>query len=186
MKLSFKAQHLRRYKEIVQLLFRYGNTDLVAQAGLEEELGESEALPQRNGTPTPDDLANDLKRMGPTFIKLGQVLSTRPDLLPDAYLKALARLQDNVQPFPFEEVERIVQAELGVRISKAFAEFDPNPIAAASLAQVHRARLRNWREVVVKVQRPDVRKQIAEDVEVLEELVGFLDAHTELLTLSTG
>jgi predicted unusual protein kinase regulating ubiquinone biosynthesis (AarF/ABC1/UbiB family) len=178
MKLSLKPQHLRRYKEIAQLLFRYANADLVEQFGLQDALTEREPT-QDDRSPKPEDLARDLEAMGPTFIKLGQVLSTRPDLLPDAYLRALARLQDKVQPFPYEEVERIVQSELGIRVSKAFLEFDPTPMAAASLAQVHRARLRNWREVVVKVQRPDVRKQIGEDVEVLEEIVSFLDQHTE-------
>jgi ubiquinone biosynthesis protein len=181
MKLSLKPQHLRRYHEIARLLYRYANTDLVGQFGLD---ADALAPPQNtdtpdHGSPGPEDLAKDLEKMGPTFIKLGQVLSTRADLLPDAYLKALARLQDDVQPFPYEEVERIVQTELGVRISKAFLEFDPIPIAAASLAQVHRAKLRNYRDVVVKVQRPAVRQQIAEDVEVLEEIVCFLHQHTE-------
>ena len=113
-------------------------------------------------------------------MKLGQVLSGRPDLLPDAYLKALARLQDKVKPFSYEEVEQIVSTELGVRISKAFSRFDPVPIAAASLGQVHSAALRDGRLVVVKVQRPNIRKQIAEDFEVLAQIAEFFDAHTEL------
>src|ERR1041384_5173590 len=178
MKLSLKPQHLRRYKEIARLLYRYANRDMVEQFGLAEALAEEDG-PVADTSPQPAELANDLEAMGPTFVKLGQVLSTRPDLLPDAYLKALARLQDKVQPFPYEDVEKIVHAELGVRISKAFLEFDPIPIAAASLAQVHRARLRNWREVVVKVQRPDVRKQISEDMEVVDEIVSFLDQYTQ-------
>jgi predicted unusual protein kinase regulating ubiquinone biosynthesis (AarF/ABC1/UbiB family) len=99
-------------------------------------------------------------------------------LLPDAYLKALARLQDNVKPFSYAEVEEVVMAELGVRVSKAFSRFDVEPVAAASLGQVHRAALRDGREVVVKVQRPNIRQQIAEDFEVLEQIAGFLDAHT--------
>ena len=117
--------------------------------------------------------------MGPTYVKLGQLLSSRSDLLPEPYLKALARLQDKVKPFPYEEVEQIILTELGVRISKAFSRFDEKPMAAASLGQVHRAALRDGREVVVKVQRPDIRKQIAEDFEVLEEIAEFFDAHTE-------
>lgn len=179
MKISLKPQHLRRYKEIARLLFKYANRETVGSLGLEEALVDAEPAGRPHVSTKPEDLAKDLEAMGPTFIKLGQILSTRPDLLPDPYLKALARLQDQVQPFPYEEVERIVQSELGVRISKAFTEFDPNPIAAASLAQVHRARLRDSREVVVKVQRPEVRKQIAEDFEVLDEIVSFLDQHTQ-------
>src|SRR6185369_14561740 len=104
----------------------------------------------------------------------------RPDLLPDPYLKALARLQDKVKPFSFAEVEEIVTSELGARISKAFSRFDPEPIAAASLGQVHAAALRDGRPVVVKVQRPHIAKQIADDFEVLAEIAEFLDTHTEL------
>src|SRR6185436_17129138 len=109
-------------------------------------------------------LPDDLEKMSPTFVKLGQLLSTRSDLLPPVYTEALARLQDKVEPFPFEEVERIVESELGVRISKAFAEFETRPIAAASLGQVHRARMRDGRPVAVKVQRPNIRNQVLEEL----------------------
>jgi len=111
---------------------------------------------------------------------LGQLLSTRADLLPGPYLEALSRLQDHIEPFPYEEVERIVSGELGVRISKAFADFDPAPLAAASLAQVHKAHMRDGRAVVVKVQRPDIRDLIVGDLEALGEIAHFLDQHTEL------
>src|SRR5208283_1928166 len=93
---------------------------------------------------------------------------------------ALARLQDKVKLFAYEEVEQLVMAELGVRVSKAFSRFDTEPIAAASLGQVHLAALRDGRQVVVKVQRPDIRRQIAEDFEVMAEIAGFLDEHTEI------
>jgi predicted unusual protein kinase regulating ubiquinone biosynthesis (AarF/ABC1/UbiB family) len=125
-------------------------------------------------------LAADLEKLGPTFIKLGQLLSTRADLLPAPYLEALSRLQDQIEPFPFAEVDQIVSAELGVRLSKAFAEFHTQPLAAASLGQVHLARMRDGREVVVKVQRPNIREQIVEDLDALGEIAHFLDAHTEL------
>src|SRR6185295_11370261 len=88
--------------------------------------------------------------------------------------------QDRVEPFAYEEVDRIVSGEIGVRISKAFADFDPQPLAAASLAQVHRASMRDGREVVVKVQRPNIREQIIEDLEALGQMAQFLDTHTEL------
>jgi len=125
-------------------------------------------------------LANDLEEMGPAYVKLGQVLSSRPDLLPPRYTKALARLQDDVQPFSFEEVSVIVEAELGARISKAFATFDPEPLAAASLGQVHAATLRDGRPVVVKVQRPEVAQQVAEEFQELARLADFLDAHADV------
>jgi predicted unusual protein kinase regulating ubiquinone biosynthesis (AarF/ABC1/UbiB family) len=145
-----------------------------------ESLAGAGALPSKPGEPRPDELADDLEKMGPTFVKLGQLLSSRPDLLPEPYLKALSRLQDKVKPFPYADVERIVAGELGTRISKAFSFFEEQQMAAASLGQVHRAALRDGRPVVVKVQRPDIRTQIAEDFEALEEIAAFFDEHTDV------
>jgi len=161
------------------LLVKYGRSDLVKQAGLEDSI-ELDETQLETVMPKAEELAADLEALGPTFIKLGQLLSTRADLLPAPYLEALTRLQDQIEPFPYEEVDRIVSGELGVRISKAFAEFDPQPLAAASLAQVHRGYMRDGRAVVVKVQRPNIREQIVEDLESLEEFAQFMDAHTEL------
>jgi len=177
--MHFKTKHLPRYKEIGRLFWRHGRSDLFRQLTQISELNDETYVPDGK-SPTPEDLAADLEAMGPTFVKLGQILSSRSDLLPEPYLKALSRLQDNVGPFDYAEVERIVQSELGVRLSKAFLEFDTKPIAAASLGQVHRAVLRDGREVAVKVQRPDIRKQIAEDLEVLEEIATFADEHTQI------
>jgi predicted unusual protein kinase regulating ubiquinone biosynthesis (AarF/ABC1/UbiB family) len=118
--------------------------------------------------------------MGPTYIKLGQLLSTRVDLLPPAYTEALTRLQDRVDPFPFEDVRQIVEDELGVTIRNAFSSFDEEPIAAASLGQVHRATLRSGREVVVKVQRPGIRETVRDDMEALGRLADFADRHTDV------
>ncbi len=174
MNLSLKPSHLKRYKEIALLFGKYVNPDLAKQfnqrATLLDDLPEVEAQ-------APQELTNELERMGPTFVKLGQILSSRADLLPRPYLDALSRLQDKVKPFSFAEVEDIISSELGGRISKLFQEFDAEPLAAASLGQVHRATLRSGKKVVVKVQRPGIRKQIAEDLEVLEELTNFLDEH---------
>jgi predicted unusual protein kinase regulating ubiquinone biosynthesis (AarF/ABC1/UbiB family) len=116
--------------------------------------------------------------MGPTFIKLGQVLSTHTDLFPQSYLEALSRLQDNVEPFSFAEVEEIVSSELGFKISKGFEFFEAEPIAAASLGQVHRAVTISGTPVAVKVQRPGIRKLIAEDLEALYEIANFLQNST--------
>ena len=126
------------------------------------------------------ELADDLEAMGPTFVKVGQFLSTRGDLLPPAYIEALARLQDRVEPFRFAEVEVIVSEQLGVRISKAFSWFEERPVAAASLGQVHRAELRSGRVVAVKVQRPGIREQILEDLDALGEIARFVDRHSSL------
>ncbi|MEO6002637.1 MAG: AarF/UbiB family protein [Opitutus sp.] len=179
MKLS--AAHLKRYKEIAGILWKYGRSDLAQQMAAQEELGTDAApIPPSTGSATPDQLADDLEAMGPTYVKIGQVLAGRPDLLPQVYLQALARLQDRVKPFPFADVEQTIISELGVRISKAFSRFDAEPIAAASLGQVHYAELRDGRPVVVKVQRPNIRTQIAEDFEVLAEIAEFFDQHTDI------
>ena len=179
MVVSLKPERLKRYKDVAMLLIKYGRSDLISVAGLEGSVLPDEIAAESEVAPA-EDLAKDLEKLGPTFIKLGQLLSTRPDLLPGPYLEALERLQDHIEPFPYEEVERIVSGELGVRISKAFADFDPVPLAAASLAQVHRAEMRDGREVVVKVQRPDIREVIVSDLEALGEIAHFLDQHTEL------
>ena len=177
MGISLKPQHLKRYKDIAWLLMKYGRSDLVKSAGLDALDQPSPGA--QTAPPEARELADDLEKLGPTFVKLGQLLSTRPDVLPPAYLVALARLQDKVEPFAFDEVERIVNAELGARMSKAFADFDPVPMAAASLGQVHRAALRDGRLVAVKVQRPGVREQVAADLEALADIAQFMDAHTE-------
>ena len=179
MVVSLKPERLKRYKDVAMLLIKYGRSDLISAAGLEGSVLPDEIAAETETAPA-EELAKDLERLGPTFIKLGQLLSTRADLLPGPYLDALARLQDQIEPFPYEEVERIVSGELGVRLSKAFAEFEPSPLAAASLSQVHRAYMRDGRAVVVKVQRPDIRDLIVGDLEALGEIAYFLDQHTEL------
>ncbi|HYG65541.1 MAG TPA: AarF/ABC1/UbiB kinase family protein [Thermoanaerobaculia bacterium] len=180
MALLLKAEHLKRYKDLTRLLFKYGRGDL-AQAATRDPLLAEEDLGATSTTPgQPEQLAADLEALGPTFIKLGQLLSTRSDLLPAPYIDALARLQDNVEPFSFAEVEDIVSTELGVRLSKAFSDFDSVPLAAASLGQVHRAALRDGRLVAVKVQRPGIRQTILEDLEAFDEIAGFIDRHTEM------
>jgi predicted unusual protein kinase regulating ubiquinone biosynthesis (AarF/ABC1/UbiB family) len=178
MGISLKPQHLTRYRQIAWLLAKYGRSDLVKSSGLEETLQAEERVTPKEAAKA-DELAADLEKLGPTFVKLGQLLSTRVELMPQAYLDALARLQDKVEPFGFDEVEKIVSSELGVRMSKAFSDFEMVPMASASLGQVHLAHLRDGRAVAVKVQRPAIREAMVEDLEALEEIAAFLDEHTE-------
>lgn len=179
MELKLKPAHIKRYTDIAWLLIKHGRSDLVKHAGLDQAL-KTRQLTASETEPKAEELALDLEKMGPTFIKLGQLLSTRPGLLPVSYLKSLIRLQDRVEPFPYQEVETIIAAELGVRISKAFSEFDPKPIAAASLGQVHRARLRDGTPVAVKVQRPGIDAQIVEDLDILMQVADIVDNRTQL------
>ena len=172
-----RVGHLKRYKDLARLIIKYSDAPIVRTAGL-GPVAETDR-PTDAEREKARALARDLEGMGPTFVKIGQVLSTRPDLLPPTYLEALSRLQEGVKPVPFEEIERVVQDELGVRISKAFADFQEEPLASASLGQVHRAVLRDGRAVAVKVQRPGVQDAVRLDLEVLGELAHLADEYTE-------
>jgi ubiquinone biosynthesis protein len=172
-----KLRHTPRYRQLVALLVKHGRGDLIRSAGIDPELPDEEVPGDPDAAAS---LADDLEAMGPTFVKLGQMMSTRVDLFSPAYIDALSRLQDDVAPFAYNEVERLVSSELGVRLASLFPRFDQQPLAAASLGQVHRATLRDGRDVVVKVQRPGVREQALEDMEVLREVAGLIDDHTEL------
>ena len=177
-----KTSHLGAYRDLVLLFTRYGRKDF--RLTLEPE---QMALPEDTNTALEPDVqqraqafAKALKDMGPTYVKFGQLLSTRPDIVPPEYIAALESLQDDVEPFSFAEVEKIVEEELGAKISKVFETFESKPMAAASLGQVHRAALRDGREVVVKVQRPNVREQVRKDLDVFAEIAHTLESHTDL------
>ncbi len=178
------SHHPERYFEIFSVFRKYQLHHVVAELGMshhhEEELDE---LPGLNGHLDEDDehglqLASALEELGPCFIKLGQLLSTRPDLLPADYIRALARLQDTIQPVPGERIVQTVQSELQTPVEELFQSFDLQPLATASMAQVHRAVLRDGTEVAVKVQRPGVRQRIEIDLEVLREVARFASKHT--------
>jgi len=176
--LSLRPEHLKRYKDFALLLWKYGRRDLVARAGLNELLPQ-EPDERTASVPEAEELARDVERLGPTYIKLGQLLSTRPDIVPPAYAEALTRLQDDVRPFAFAEVEKILGEDIGARLSKVFQRIEPQPVAAASLSQVHYAVLRDGRAVALKVQRPGIREQVLDDLEALGELAAFLEEHTQ-------
>ena len=176
-------KYLPRLAAIIGLFTRYGLRDVASQQGLISLLPPDEDLP-------PEEIAEQkahavgfrkrLVELGPAYVKLGQVLSTRPDLLPEPYIRELETLQDDVGPIPYEDVERILEEQLGGRISKLFEFFDPEPLGTASLGQVHGARMRGGREVVVKVQRPNIRASLADDLEFFHELAVFMAEHTSV------
>src|SRR5216683_3310293 len=182
------SKHPERYLEIYRVFRKYELHHIVAELGMshhhDEELDE---LPSPNGHDDHDHgddhgihLASALEELGPCFIKLGQLLSTRPDLLPADYIHALSRLQDTIQPVPAARIIQIVQSELHTPIDELFQCFDHEPLATASMAQVHRAVLRDGTEVAVKVQRPGVRQRIEIDLEVLREIARFAAKHTAI------
>jgi predicted unusual protein kinase regulating ubiquinone biosynthesis (AarF/ABC1/UbiB family) len=177
---SLKAGHAARYVALGRLLLKHRGASL---GGItpDAELDLEGFAPDGN-VATEDDarhLVDELVRLGPTFVKLGQLLSTRADLLPPVYLEALSRLRDDVAPLEPGLAEQVVEEELGVRLSTAFGSFEARPIGSASLGQVHRATLRDGRPVAVKVQRPGIRRRALEDLEVIAELAEFVDGHSD-------
>ena len=169
--MKFSPRFLKRYKDIGMLVLKYSRTDMISKFGRDHE--------QIDGNGEARELSNDLERLGPTFVKLGQLLSSRADLLPEPYLRSLYRLQDQVKPFPYQDVEFIIERELRAKITKLFSQFNPEPLAAASLGQVHCACLHDGRPVAVKVQRPNITNEIAVDFAALRELARFMDRHTK-------
>lgn len=176
------TRNLGAYKDLLLLFTRYGRKDFRLSLSPEDflEPATEQVIMEPDVRARAEAFAGALAKMGPTYVKFGQLLSTRPDIVPHEYILALESLQDSLEPFSFADVERIVEEELGVRISKAFETFESTPLAAASLGQVHRAVLRDGREVVVKVQRPNVREQVRKDLEVFTEIAHELEKHTDI------
>ena len=178
-------RHFQRYQQILRIVFKYGFADLVEGLRIDHYLESGLQLINKKPRPEieklsrPQRLRLALEELGPTFIKLGQVLSTRPDLIGPDYLIELARLQDNVPAFAFAQVEEIFVAETGRKPDEIFQEFSQEPLAAASIGQVHRGRLADGREVVVKVQRPDIEKNITVDLEILAHLASLMEQYLE-------
>jgi ubiquinone biosynthesis protein len=163
------TRNFGRLSEIAQVAVRHGFgywfdthrlTDLFPRRGGRLEV---DGQPSQRG----QHLREMLDELGPTFVKFGQLLSTRPDVLPPDIIAELRGLQDDVRPFPIADVEKVIEEDLGLTVAQLFAEFDERPIAAASIGQVHRATLPNGKQVAVKVQRPGAPRQIEADVALL-------------------
>lgn len=178
-------RHLNRYHRILRVLFKYGFNDLVDRLHIDQYL--ESGLQMINRKPReqiarfsrPERLRLVFEELGPTFIKLGQLLSTRPDLIPADFLDELAKLQDNIPPFSLDEVHAIFQEELGRLPEEIFHYFDAAPLAAASIGQVHRARMDNGVEVAIKVQRPGIENVIAVDLEILAHIAELMEQYLE-------
>lgn len=173
---------LRRYRQIVRVLIKYGFEHVLELMGLSQMVARGRKLFRR---PEPalaflspaERMRLALEELGPTFVKLGQILSTRPDVIPRAFIQEFAKLQDRVPSFPFEGVREQIHAELERPAEECFAFIDPEPLAAASIAQVHRARLLTGEEVVVKVRRPGVVELVETDIDAMMGLAILADRH---------
>jgi ubiquinone biosynthesis protein len=180
----FPFRFRKRYREIVFALIRHGFGWLVATIGLagivpfhRGFLGHPRREERFSG---PEHLRMAFEELGPTFIKLAQILSTRPDLISPAYAEEFSRLQDRVPAKTFDVMRPVLESELGAPYTKIFAAFDPEPIASASIGQAYRARLPDGTEVVVKIQKPGVRDVISQDLEILRDIVHRVSRRTEL------
>ncbi|KUJ89895.1 MAG: 2-polyprenylphenol 6-hydroxylase [Thermoanaerobacter thermocopriae] len=178
-------QHLRRYREIVFVFIKYGFGAIIDNIGILKHINVRRKILKQTNDENIAKLSRGerlrlaLEELGPTFIKMGQILSTRPDILPKDVIKELEKLQDKVPAFSFDEVKSVIQNEFGESLEEAYAEFEPTPLAAASIAQVHMALLWSGKTVVVKVQRPGIEKIIAQDMRILEDIAKFVDNHTK-------
>jgi ubiquinone biosynthesis protein len=177
------VRNIKRYREIITILLRYGFADIIDQLHIDLAIQRLSIRPfnkkqlQHAHKSRPERIRLALEELGPTFIKLGQMLSTRFDLIPLEYITELRKLQDNVKPFPVEEVIRIIEKELGASVDQLFSQLDRKPVAAASIAQVHRACTAQGDEVVIKVRRPDIVHVIDTDIHILKDLAALLEKH---------
>jgi len=178
---SNRYRHIKRFRHIVNILSKHGLGHIFENTGLKNAFRFSRNKPTSTKIPLTiaERLPLVLAELGPTFIKLGQVISTRPDLLPPIYLAQMERLQDQVPPVSFDSIKQVIESELGRPLTQVFSWVSETPIATASIGQVHKATLLTGEEVVIKVQRPGVKRTVAVDLEILADLAEFLEAHTE-------
>ena len=176
--MSLLPDHYDKYIRFFKFMFKYKNSNVFSMPS--DSMSEMEGGNELNEFDhTPEELTEDLKKMGPTYVKLGQLLSTRPDLLPPHFMDALATLQDDVEAVDYEVVEEIFREEIGERISKAFLSFEKVPLASASIGQVHKAVLHSGQIVAVKIQRPGIRKRFIEDLDTLMDLSQKAESFSE-------
>ncbi len=174
-----RYRHIQRYRQIINVVSKHGLGYLLDLIGLKNPLRFFEPKKTKTYPSTAVRVKMVLEELGPTFIKLGQLLSMRPDLLPMDYITQLEKLQENVTPVEFNQIEKVIENCLKLPISTVFNEIDPIPIAAASIGQVHSALLVTGEPVVIKVQRPGVEKLVKIDLEILEDFANFLESRTE-------
>lgn len=178
-------RHVQRYRQILTVLFKYGFGDLIVALNIEQYLEIGLQMISRKRRERIETLPRAvrvrmaLEELGPTFLKMGQILSTRPDLLPQEFMHELTKLQDDVPPFPYQQVKEVIENEFQQTIEQIYSSFDEQPLAAASIGQVHLAKLQNGTNVVVKVQRPGIQSTIEVDLEIMMHLAGLMERHLD-------
>ncbi len=182
-------RNLNRYRQILGVLISYGFGELVEHLKIDQYIDIGLQMISKKREDPIEKLSRAertrlaLEELGPTYIKLGQLLSTRPDLIPAEFVTELIKLQDNVPPFDFSETEMIFLSQFGVGAEEFFASIDKEPVASASIAQVYRARSKEGDELAVKVQRPDIKKVIEVDLEIMLHLATLMERHIEEFAL---
>ncbi len=182
MPITYQLRDLARAREIVRVLARHGFGQLIAAMPLNKLPGLGLFKPEEGEgeLPTQERLVQAFQELGPSFVKLGQMLSTRQDLLPAEYIEAFSSLQDRVEPFDGRVARQMVEEALEAEIEALFAEFSPEPVASASIAQVHRARLHTGEEVAIKVQRPGIERTLRSDINILYTLAELVEDQLDL------
>ncbi len=184
----FKGQtfkNIGRIREIIGVLVKYGFEDIVTNSTLRNFVSEKVRISWvRQDKPVFqysrwERIRMVCEELGPTFVKLAQVLSNRPDMLPAPLIEEFEKLQDNVQPFAFAKVKEIIERETGKKLEEVFEVFNEKPLASASIGQVHKARMKDGKEVVVKIQRPEVREQVESDLAILVDAVNRADRYLQ-------
>ncbi|MCS3923161.1 ABC1 kinase family protein [Methanosalsum natronophilum] len=182
--LARKYSMVKRYREIIDTLLKYEFFYLAEKLGVSKTWLFKTKIKQKYrsraaGLSRPERARRVLEDLGPTFVKFGQILSTRRDLLPTKYIDELEELQDSVEPFEFDQVKNIIKSELGYNLNEVFISFQEKPFASASIGQVHIATLFDGTDVVVKVQRPGITSRIESDLDILYNIAGFLEEYIE-------
>ncbi|MCD4741785.1 MAG: AarF/ABC1/UbiB kinase family protein [Desulfobacteraceae bacterium] len=178
-----KYRHVMRYRQILGIIFRYGFGNIIDALNIEQYIEVGLKLISRTREERVAKLSGNerirmiFEELGPTFIKLGQIVSTRPDLVPVDLVKELSKLQDKVPPFEFEQVEAIIVSEFGKPCKDVFKKIDEEPLASASIGQVHKAILKNGQGVAVKIQRPGIKKIIEVDLQIMHHLASLMETH---------
>ncbi|MGE4231800.1 MAG: ABC1 kinase family protein [Bacteriovoracia bacterium] len=169
------VKNVQRLRTILATFGRHGLDEFIVRLGLERQTNETKEGIEHLSIP--ERLRSAFEELGPAFVKFGQLLSNRPDMIPESYIEEFKKLQDDVAPLPFSVIKKQVESQLGGEISKFFSFFKETPIASASIGQVHEAKLITGEEVVVKVQRPDIEKTIKNDISILTFLAGLMEKY---------